>query len=191
MTSDGGTKRSFSPFLMLLKATSPLSPTSTLSIPIFCGGSPDSVSHLCRVDAFSNESISQPQGTPTDEAWVPPAADTEQWIWCCFRCTLRWLWLWCSPTWLKRGTRVREEYNINLEASAMALHSTRNTTLQRYLICSTRTYKQTYAMRTSFIQWVLPRVPLPFLNYKLPTFKYLFLRDEYVHLGYEIYIGEA
>lgn len=61
MTSEGGTKSSFSPFLIFLRATRPLSPTSTLCIAIFCSGKPDSDSHRCRADAFSSESTSQPQ----------------------------------------------------------------------------------------------------------------------------------
>lgn len=47
---------------MFLRATSPLSPTSTLCIPIFCGGRPESDNHFCKAEAFSNESTSQPQG---------------------------------------------------------------------------------------------------------------------------------
>lgn len=62
MNRDGGTKSSFSPFLIFFKATSPLSPTFTLSIAIFCGGRPESDNHFCKAEAFSEESISQPQG---------------------------------------------------------------------------------------------------------------------------------
>lgn len=62
MTSEGGTNRIFSPFLMLLFATRPRSPTSTFRRSIFWGGKPESVNHFCNADAFSSESISQPQG---------------------------------------------------------------------------------------------------------------------------------
>lgn len=61
MTSEGGTKSSFSPFLIFLRATRPLSPTSTLCIAIFCSGKPDWYSHFCSKAAFSRESTSQPQ----------------------------------------------------------------------------------------------------------------------------------
>lgn len=58
----GGTNSNFSPFLMFVKATRPLSPTSTFSIPIFWGGRPESDNHFCNPEAFSGESMSQPQG---------------------------------------------------------------------------------------------------------------------------------
>lgn len=61
MTSEGGTKSSFSPFLIFLSATRPLSPTSTLCMSIFCSGKPDWYSHCCSEAAFSRESTSQPQ----------------------------------------------------------------------------------------------------------------------------------
>lgn len=64
MKREGGTKSNFSPFLTFFRATSPLSPTSTLSIAIFCGGSPHSDSHSCSAAAFSRESASHPHGTP-------------------------------------------------------------------------------------------------------------------------------
>ena len=69
MTSGGGTKSNFSPFLIFFEATSPLSPTSTLSMAIFWSGRPDSDNHFCKAEAFSKESISQPQGT----FWVTAA----------------------------------------------------------------------------------------------------------------------
>lgn len=70
MTNEGGTNSNFSPFRMLVRATSPLSPTSTFSMAIFCGGRPDSDSHFCSAEAFSSESISQPHGIGCGEAVV-------------------------------------------------------------------------------------------------------------------------
>lgn len=82
MTSEGGTKSSFSPFLIFFKATSPLSPTSTLSMAIFWGGSPESDNHFCRADAFSKESTSQPHGmvSVTVIFLVLSLVGIEQWI---------------------------------------------------------------------------------------------------------------
>lgn len=83
MTREGGTKRSFSPFLRFWEATRPRSPMSTLSIDIFCGGRPESESHFWREVAFSTESISQPHdmsGTSSTERLVVSPAETEQWI---------------------------------------------------------------------------------------------------------------
>lgn len=62
MTSEGGRKRSFSPFLIFLEATRPLSPTSTIPISIFWGGRPEFDNHFKREEAVSRESISHPQG---------------------------------------------------------------------------------------------------------------------------------
>lgn len=65
---------------MFFRATRPLSPTSTRSIPIFCGGSPDSVNHLWSSSAFSRDSISQPQemAPPSDiPALLLEAVDSE------------------------------------------------------------------------------------------------------------------
>jgi hypothetical protein len=64
MTSEGGTKSSFSPLRMFLRATRPRSPMSTRWIARRCSGSPESTSHLSRNAAFSKDSISQPHGTP-------------------------------------------------------------------------------------------------------------------------------
>lgn len=134
MTSEGGTKRSFSPFLTFFKATSPLSPTSTFSMAIFWGGRPDSDNHLCREDAVSSESFSQPHGMVlvsiiTTEVWAPfSPAETEQWIWC-LRDTVswygpRWVWvLWIVG--LKPGTRV-VHIIPDPEASTMAVLGARN-----------------------------------------------------------------
>lgn len=86
MTSEGGTKSNFSPFLIFFKATKPLSPTSTFCMAIFWGGRPESDSHLWRASAFCKESISQPHGTfgVTDAAFSVALSlvetDDEQWI---------------------------------------------------------------------------------------------------------------
>lgn len=117
MTREGGKKSSFSPFLMFLRATNPLSPTSTLSIPIFWGGRPESDNHFCSKAAFSNESTSQPQGI----FWVTAVLmvsvlDIEHRIGC-----LRGMgWKWRDGVWKREGGRVsvRAVWNI-LEVSAM------------------------------------------------------------------------
>lgn len=118
MNKEGGTKSNFSPFLIFFKATRPLSPTSTFWMLIFWGGRPESVSHFCRAEAFSKESMSQPQGI----FWVTVAlvlsvVEIEHWIGCLrkFRGCDWNVWLfWCGQ---KLGMRVVCKI---LEASAMA-----------------------------------------------------------------------
>lgn len=104
MTREGGTKSNFSPFLMFLRATRPRSPTSTISIPIFCGGRPESDSHRWSSEALSRDSISQPHGTSKDSAVAAGVAEIEQrGFWREGREFWReeGLW-WC---WGKRGTK--------------------------------------------------------------------------------------
>lgn len=119
MNKEGGTKSNFSPFLIFFKATRPLSPTSTFWMLIFWGGRPESVSHFCRAEAFSKESMSQPQGI----FWVTVAlvlsvVEIEHWIGCLRKFSgCDWnVWLfWCGQ---KLGMRVVCKI---LEASAMAI----------------------------------------------------------------------
>lgn len=116
MTSWGGTKRSFSPFLILFKATRPLSPTSTLSMDIFWEGRPDWDSHFWREDEFSIESFSHPQGIVSINDEV---AESVKWAWflrerprCVVLCIV----------WLKAGIRVVVLVNIIIpKASTMVV----------------------------------------------------------------------
>lgn len=117
---------------MFLRATSPLSPTSTLCIPIFCGGRPESDNHFCKAEAFSNESTSQPQGifeSPLDIE--VSAVEVEQRI-----------GHLCNVVWAKEGgvlcsgEGVREKLGMRatckiLEASAMVVNGLKALVLKR------------------------------------------------------------
>ena len=121
MNKEGGTKSSFSPFLIFFKATRPLSPTSTFWMPIFWGGRPESVSHFCRAEAFSKESMSQPQGI----FWVPVAlvvlsvVEIEHWTECLLKLSGGWDWnVWLFGCEWKLGMRLLCKI---LETSDMAI----------------------------------------------------------------------
>ncbi|KAK7278179.1 hypothetical protein RJT34_23204 [Clitoria ternatea] len=67
---------------------------------IFCGGSPDCDSHLCKADAFSNESISHPHGDseyPHDEFFGLLAYNKEQ-DFCCISVLKLPPWLYTNNT---------------------------------------------------------------------------------------------
>ena len=142
MTREGGTKSNFSPFLMFFKATKPLSPTSTFSLTIFCGGRPESESHLWSAEEFSSESMSHPHGTVI---WVGVvlvavsfSVETEQWSTWRSPCLLREkfvkkVWesgLWLLWRWGNVGSSV--VWKI-LEASTMTRSLYRER--ERNLIC--------------------------------------------------------
>jgi hypothetical protein len=79
MTREGGTKSSFSPLRMFLRATRPRSPMSTRWMAKRCSGRPESMSHRSNDAALSRDSISQPHGTPAAiSRWAGADADAAE-----------------------------------------------------------------------------------------------------------------
>ena len=79
MTREGGTKSSFSPLRMFLRATRPRSPMSTRWMARRCSGRPESMSHRSSDAALSRDSISQPHGTPAATSrWAGTDADAAE-----------------------------------------------------------------------------------------------------------------
>jgi hypothetical protein len=79
MTREGGTKSSFSPLRMFLRATRPRSPMSTRWMAKRCSGRPESMSHRSSDAALSRDSISQPHGTPAAASrWAGADADAAE-----------------------------------------------------------------------------------------------------------------
>jgi len=169
MTSSGGTKRSFSPFLILFKATSPLSPTSTLSMDIFWEGRPDWDNHFSREDEFTIESFSHPQGIVSINDEV---AESVKWAWflrerprCVVLCIVG----------LKAGIRVVVLVNIIIipEASTMVVMLLSKNTL--HLIWC---WNQTHTIaKLDFVVLLLlwevvrtPRGPNPNFTYSSDTY---------------------